>query len=86
MIPAMSDDKTPALSNELTKLEKYYEIGDYRQAKVLAKTLRENYALTGREQERIDAVLNATKTDPGAIVAFVITLGLMLYLFVKYGT
>ncbi len=87
MIPAMSDKKrTSALSSDLARLETYYDIGDYQQAKALAKSLLDNDDLENADRKRIDKVLGAMKTDPGAIVAFVITFLLMLYLVIRYGT
>jgi hypothetical protein len=86
MIPAMSTEKTTSLSAEIKRLETLYEVGDYRQVKSLAKELIDTHAPKGDDRARIDKVLKAARTDPGAIVAFAFTLMLLMYLFLKYGT
>ena len=85
MIPAMNDPNKTSLSKALVKLEKLYEIGDYKQAKALAVELIKDHDPSPEDRKRIDAVLSATRTDPGAIVAFLVTFALMLYLYIKYG-
>lgn len=86
MIPPMNKEKTAPLAQSLIKLEKLYEVGDYKQAKQLAKSLLDTHQPTGKERARIDKVLGAIKIDPAAVIAFVVTLGLMTYLFIKYST
>lgn len=82
----MNEEKTAPLGQSLIKLEKLYEVGDYKQARQLAKSLMDTHQPTGTERARIEKVMSATKTDPAAAIAFIITLGLMIYLFIKYGT
>ena len=86
MIRTMTEAQNIPTDKSLIKLEKLYNVGDYKQAKSLANSLLESHQLTDEEKARIQKVLAATRTDPAAIIAFALTFGLMMYLFIKYGT
>jgi hypothetical protein len=84
MIHPMSRQDDITIRSGLQKLNTYYEVGDYRQARRLARELLANHSPDEGDKERIDHVLIATRIDPVALGAIVFTIALLLHLFVVY--
>jgi hypothetical protein len=67
----------------LEKAERAYGAGDYRTARSLA---RELVASEGHEdvRKRAQSILDATRTDPWVVAAFLLTLGVFVFLVLRY--
>jgi len=67
--------------NTLEKAEKLYEVGDYREARRLASAIEGDDSLKAGERDRARRILEATRTDP---VALVFSCCLLIFLVLKY--
>ncbi len=67
------------------RIERLYEAGDYRTARALAAKLAGDDRLEAGERDRIDRVLAATGTDKAVVAAIAFTLGVLVFLVLRYG-
>ncbi len=74
-----------AQKDEIKRLEKLIEVGDFREARKAAKQLQKDGGLSETEQETVAQALKQTGTDPYVIAALLITLGIIVFLYIKFG-
>jgi hypothetical protein len=77
----MTEPKT----DEAARLDKLMNVGDYRDARQLARRMMENPdAMSAEEKASVDRVIKVTGRDPFVIGGFLLTLGVIAFLVVKY--
>ena len=73
-----------ANNKNLVHVERLYDAGDYKEARRVATLALASDELGSEERQRLEAVLRATSTDKVAILIMLGTLGLLVYLVIKY--
>lgn len=76
---------TEAKHDEAAGLEKLMSVGDYRSARRSAERLMQNPEVMSAEEKAAAAkVLKITGRDPVVIGGFLLTLGVIVFLVIKY--
>ena len=70
-------------SATLEKAERAYGAGDYRTARGLAREVVASQGADGA-RKRAQFILDATRTDPWVVAAFLLTLGVFVFLIFRY--
>ena len=77
--------KPTAIEEQLQLAEQYFEAGDFRRTRQIAKKLKPQCAkLDVEDAARLRKIEQATSVDHYVIAGFAVTLGLIIYLFVHY--
>ncbi|MDJ0763211.1 MAG: hypothetical protein QNJ97_09510 [Myxococcota bacterium] len=70
---------------EIARAEQLVRIGDYREARRIAKqAAADRAALTPEDAAAVDRILTVTGIDPWVAGGFILTLGILIFLYVKY--
>jgi hypothetical protein len=70
--------------NQVARAERFYQVGDYKQARALAKILIDDETLSHDDRKALERILRATGTDPVAALAILFTFCLLVFLVLKY--
>ncbi len=77
----MSED----IKKQIAQAERLIRIGDYRRGRELVKkAAAENKEMSKEDAIKVERILAITGMDPFVIVGFLITAGLIVFLFMKY--
>ncbi|MCP4606879.1 MAG: hypothetical protein GY847_41285 [Proteobacteria bacterium] len=77
----MSED----IQKQITSAERLIRAGDYREARALARELKTaNEKISKEDTARVERILAITGMDPFVIAGFLITFGIVVFLFMKY--
>ena len=81
MILSMEDPKT----DDSAKLEELMRVGNYREARQIAKRLHKGSTkLNEAQRQKVDNVLAITGRDPFVVGGFVLTVSVIVFLIIKY--
>ncbi len=70
---------------QIARAEQLIEIGDYRQAKSIGRELKPKIGEMGEDDaKRLKRILAVVGVDPAVVIGFAFTLGVIIFLFVKY--
>jgi hypothetical protein len=70
--------------DKVDQAERFYEAGDYKQARALADGLLADESLEAGERDRLKRILSATGTDVAVIIAMLFTFCVLVFLVLKY--
>ena len=83
MIAPMTDGDTTQ-NETMRELETWVRIGDYRSARPAAQKAAHDPSLSEAERKRAADLVEAMAVDKGAVVAFIVTGLLILFLVFQY--